>query len=98
IDQMKRESFDFICTAHDRMPLKKEYIDYIFGHIIHIENVSEQRMLFDGMFGLFYSLKEGDERTEQFINCSVLCEYRDILVETVKKINDKKIKGGNYDL
>lgn len=26
IDQMKRESFDFICTAHDRMPLKKNIL------------------------------------------------------------------------
>lgn len=98
IDKMSEEPFDFICTAHDRIPLKKEYIDFIFDHVIHIENASEQRELFDGMFGRFYSLKEGDEGSEQFINCSVLCEYRDTLVETVKKINDrKKRKRDNYD-
>lgn len=92
IDKMKGEPFDFICTAHDRVPLKKEYIDYIFDHVIHIENAFEQRALFNGMFGQFYSLKEGDEGAERFINCSVLCEYRDAVVETIRKI-----KRDDYD-
>ena len=84
IAAMKREPFSCICSAHDRVPLHKEYINFLFDRITKIADVTEKRILYKDM-PPFYSFKEGDEKTETFINCSVLCEYRDAMVSIVKK-------------
>jgi glyoxylase-like metal-dependent hydrolase (beta-lactamase superfamily II) len=84
--EVKKMDFSYICTSHDRIPLKKTYIDYLINNIIKIKDVKVTRSLFDGRFGEFYSIKIGDEKKEEFLNCSIVAEYKDILVETVEKI------------
>ena len=86
IRKMKEEPFDLICSAHDRIPLHKEYIDFMFDHLDRISLSYERRKLFEGRFGEFYSLKLGDESTEEYLNCSILCEYRNVLLKTIDDI------------
>lgn len=91
IKKMRNEDFDIICTSHDRIPLKKDYIDYLFENITNIEKINEKRKLFNGMFGEFYTYKSGDERSANYINISILCKYRDSMIELIKKINNEGI-------
>lgn len=86
IYDMKKESFSYICSAHDRVPLHKEYIDYLFDQITGIEQATEKRSLFKDQLPAFYSFKKGDEKTESFINCSIICDYRDAMIDAVKEV------------
>ncbi len=89
INEIRNEDFDYICTCHDRVPLHKEYIDFIFKNLVEMKDIQSTRKLFNGNFGDFYTLKIGNERTESYLNCSIVSKYRDVLVETVKEINSR---------
>lgn len=83
LNNIKNEDFDLICSCHDRVPLKKDYINFILDNLISIKDSQNTRKLFDDFTEEFYSFKIGDDKTDNYLSCSIQEKYKNLLVETL---------------